>query len=153
MSLIKAGIRRASVADASVLSDLGIRSKAVWGYSEEMMATFRDELTLSRRYIEENFVYALWMDVVLGYYSLVPHEPDAVELGHLFVEPGQFGCGHGARLYRHAVERARAAGYEKMVIQSDPNAAGFYEKLGATLVRQVPSSVPGRTIPVFEAHM
>ena len=35
------------------------------------------------------------------------------------------------------------------MIQSDPNAAGFYHALGARLEREIPSSIPGRTIPFF----
>lgn len=43
--------------------------------------------------------------------------------------------------------RGPGAGANVIVIQSDPNAPGFYHALGATLAKQLPSSIPGRTIP------
>jgi hypothetical protein len=47
---------------------------------------------------------------------------------------------------------ARAAGFETVRIVSDPHAAGFYAKMGASHVGEVPSCViPGRLLPLFEA--
>jgi hypothetical protein len=40
-------------------------------------------------------------------------------------------------------------GVGSLVIQSDPNAAGFYEALGSVREREIPSIIPGRTIPYF----
>ncbi|HIF92408.1 MAG TPA: hypothetical protein EYQ60_04675 [Myxococcales bacterium] len=34
-------------------------------------------------------------------------------------------------------------GVGSLVIQSDPNAAGFYEALGSVRKREIPSSIPG----------
>jgi predicted N-acetyltransferase YhbS len=72
-----------------------------------------------------------------------------VELEHLFVEPSRLRRGLGAALFRHAVEQARAAGFRRLTILSDPHAAGFYQAMGAQLEERVPSSIPGREIPVF----
>jgi hypothetical protein len=49
------------------------------------------------------------------------------------------------------IRRARPdeAGFDRMVIRSDPNAAGFYESFGARLEGEIPSSIPGRSLPFF----
>jgi hypothetical protein len=38
-----------------------------------------------------------------------------------------------------------------MAILADPNAAPFYERMGARLVSQAPSdAIPGRMLPLYE---
>ena len=64
--------------------------------------------------------------------------------------PSRLREGHGARLFDHACQRARATGFLTLAIQADPNAAGFYAGRGARVVREIPSSIPGRTIPFFQ---
>lgn len=71
------------------------------------------------------------------------------ELEHIFVEPSHLSQGYGRSLFEHAAALARAEGFVELVIQSDPNAAGFYHALGARLLREIPSSIPGRSIPTF----
>ncbi|NIQ29145.1 MAG: GNAT family N-acetyltransferase, partial [Acidobacteria bacterium] len=49
-----------------------------------------------------------------------------------------------------AVNRARSLGYERLLVQSDPNAEGFYLRLGAERIGEVPSRVqPGRLLPLL----
>ena len=45
--------------------------------------------------------------------------------------PNAMNQGVGRALFAHAVERGKALGYRAMEIESDPNAEGFYQKLGA----------------------
>jgi hypothetical protein len=49
---------------------------------------------------------------------------------------------------------AAASGYRSLFIESDPNAAGFYEKMGGQLVghRPVPS-IPGRKLPLYRIFL
>lgn len=60
------------------------------------------------------------------------------------------GRGLGRALFAHACNLARRAQIRSLTIQSDPNAAGFYAALGARFLRDIPSSIPGRSIPCFE---
>jgi len=144
-------IRRAVPAEAETISSLGIRSKAVWQYSAEAMATFEQELTILPGQIEESPVYVLVNgEQILGYYTLREVSTELVELEHLFIDPEHFSQGYGSNLLQHAIALAKAGGYSRLVIQSDPNAAGFYQKHNIPLVKQIPSSIPGRTIPCFE---
>ena len=144
-------IRSAKSAEHRCLSDLSVRSKAVWGYGEDMMSRFRRELTLSARYVDENRVRVVVIDrKIAGYASLTECGIRVAELEHLFVDPEHMNRGVGTALFQDAIGLAKAAGNSKLVIQCDPNAIGFYERQGLRVTKFIPSSVPGRSIPYFE---
>jgi GNAT superfamily N-acetyltransferase len=154
-----ARIRPAKPVEARAISALALRSKAHWGYTTEQLEVFRDELTLDAEAVPRHRTHVVEESGrVLGFYTLVPH-PDrpgddaTVELEHLFVEPDVLGRGLGAALLAHACGVARSDGFARLVIQSDPNAAGFYDAQGARRVREIPSSIPGRTIPFYELDL
>lgn len=145
-------IRPARTDEAELLSDLARRSKAHWGYTQDQMAIFAGELTLTRAELSRVDAYVLETDAgVEGFYTLRPADRyDATaELEHLFVEPARLRRGVGRRLWEHALEHARARGYRAVVIQSDPHAEAFYAALGAEKLRDVPTSIPGRTLPLM----
>jgi GNAT superfamily N-acetyltransferase len=56
--------------------------------------------------------------------------------------------GHGRRLWEHAARVARARGASALELDAEPNAIGFYERMGAVLIGTSPSPVdPGRQLP------
>ncbi len=132
-----------------MLSSLAQASKAVWDYSAEQLAVFRDELTLRPEEIEPGHAHVLEAAAgkLRGFYSLLRRPDGRLELEHLFVAPEALRQGIGRRLLAHAIERARELGDDRLVIQSDPNACDFYLGQGADLVERIPSSIPGRSIP------
>ena len=70
------------------------------------------------------------------------------ELDKLFVEPGRLRSGVGSALFEWATTKARGAGAASMVIEADPDAAGFYRRMGAVDDGTAPSgSIPGRILP------
>lgn len=144
-------IRPARLDDAAELSVLAMRSKACWGYSREFMEACRAELTYDAPYLEQHEVYVLESGSrIIGFYSLERLPDSALELGALFVEPGDIGKGYGRLLVEHSLGKAREAGATRIVIQGDPNARGFYLAMGATLAGETESrSIPGRMLPLF----
>lgn len=148
-------IRRATAADAPRLTDLAMRSKAHWGYDAAFLAACREELTVSPRDLELDTVFVAERGTrALGYYALTLPSDGACELEALFVDPRAIGTGVGTRLFGHATRQARALGAARMIIESDPNAAGFYRAMGASPSGQRPSgSIPGRRLPVLELRL
>lgn len=147
-------IRAATLAEAALLSSLAIRSKAHWGYDDAQMRTFRDELTLRPGDVREGDAHVVEVDgIVRGFYTLTRTGDVSIELEHLFIDPDALGGGLGAALLAHARHRAAGAGFTRMTVQSDPNAAGFYESMGARKLRDIPSSIPGRTLPCYEIDL
>lgn len=69
--------------------------------------------------------------VSVGFYALIPHGDDR-ELDLFFTDNTAQGTGLGRRLFTHMADRARALGAARVVISSNPEAAGFYRRMGAT---------------------
>ncbi|BAD58182.1 GNAT family N-acetyltransferase [Nocardia farcinica] len=137
--------------EAELLSDLAVRSKALWGYSDELLASFRSELTLIPDDVAARRTLVAERDgVVLGFVTVEGDAPVG-ELGMLFVAPEATGAGIGSVLFRRALATARDLGFRTLTIESDPNAEPFYRAMGAVGVGDVESgSVPGRTLPLME---
>ena len=144
-------LRHILPADAAAVSELGIRSKASWGYGPEEMAIFARELTFSGEDIPSRTDAAVAMvdGEVVGYFTLRAHPNGVTELEHLFVHPDWFHQGIGKALLQAALRAARDRGIDTITIIADPNSTGFYLKHGAVVVGEHTSSIKGRTIPVL----
>lgn len=141
-------IRRARREEAEALTALAIRSKSHWGYAGEFLARARPEMTLSADEVADHETWALEDAVgrVIGFYRIVPTQPPVLE--DLWVEPAAIGAGRGRLLWEHAVATGRALGAAALELDADPNAVGFYERMGARQVGETPSAVvPGRRLP------
>lgn len=138
--------------DAKAISALAMRAKAHWGYDEAFMEACREELS----YSAEQFDLPGWHFYVCehganikAFYAL-ERSAGEVELDALFVEPASIGQGIGMSLLQHAQFKAAKLGAHRIVIQSDPHAAGFYQAAGAIDIGLRESlSIPGRQLPLF----
>jgi ribosomal protein S18 acetylase RimI-like enzyme len=141
-------IRQARRTEASGLTDLAMRSKAVWGYDDRFMAMCLEELTVRPDAIDGGEVWvAETDDAIVGLVELV-REGRSAEIRMIFVEPGCVRSGIGSALWRHAEARARAQGAADLNVDADPNAEGFYRRMGMRVVGSSPSgSIPGRFLP------
>ena len=144
-------IRRAHPEDASALTTLALRSKAHWGYPRDFMEACRAELTYDRDYLAAHTVFVLESEGrLIGFHSLERLSDQELEMGALFVDPGEIGKGYGRLLVEHALQVAGDLGATTVVIEGDPHARGFYLAMGATLAGEAESgSIPGRMLPVF----
>jgi GNAT superfamily N-acetyltransferase len=144
-------IRDARAEDVARLTEIAIAAKAHWGYSAAFMAACRAELTVSVADLAALSVAVLETDRPIGFYALEWRSDGTAELDALFVEPAFIGQGFGRLLISAAAAAARARGVETLVIQADPNAAAFYEAIGARRVGERESaSIPGRQLPLYE---
>jgi GNAT superfamily N-acetyltransferase len=139
-------IRDADPTDCATLSVLAMLSKAYWGYDEAFMDACRAELTVRPADLERGRVRVFDDGELAGFHGIIDGE-----LQWMFVAPAAIGCGIGVLLWADAVTIAKEQGIETLRIESDPNAVGFYERMGAKRVGEVPSvSVPGRELPLLE---
>lgn len=143
-------IRRARASDAARLTEIAHRAKAHWGYDDELLALWDDDLTLTDDFVESHPVFcAVHGEEIVGLCALT-HDGATVELEHMWVDPGHIGTGAGRILFEHAVREVRTRGGSVLRIASDPNAEGFYIAMGARRVGDVPSTPAGRTLPLLE---
>ena len=131
------------------LSDLCLRSKAVWDYDEAMLDAFKDELTLTEDDLESDvIIVAEDLRGVAGVAQLSFDETGSSYRDNLFVEPVRLGEGTGKMLYVWACRYAQGSGAKEMVIEADPDAAPFYVHMGAEPAGEAESgSIPGRLLP------
>jgi ribosomal protein S18 acetylase RimI-like enzyme len=140
---------------AGTLTRIALAAKRHWGYPERWIELWTPLLTFTSADLERaDFFVAQVDDEIAGFYSLTTAGPRA-ELENLWVLPAFMGRGVGRGLFEHALARARERGCSDMEIESDPNAVGFYEKMGARLVGQHVGAVDDqpRILPVMEISL
>jgi ribosomal protein S18 acetylase RimI-like enzyme len=137
-------IHRAPPGDADALTRIAFAAKAHWGYPERWMERWRDALTITPEFIRRNEVHVATVEgEQAGFYALVG-EGRRIELEHLWVLPERMGMGLGRALFEHAVRAAASLGAGVVGIEADPNAEGFYRRMGARRVGEIAYEIDGR---------
>jgi GNAT superfamily N-acetyltransferase len=146
-------IRRAVSNDAPRLSQLAQRAKAHWNYPAEWLISWQPQLTIEHGYlIEHRVLVAERADRLVGMCAL-EDRGTWWSLEHVWVDPRSMGQGIGRALVQEALDLARVVRPGRVVAEADPNAAGFYRRMGASEIGFVPAPMPGapdRVLPVFE---
>jgi GNAT superfamily N-acetyltransferase len=148
-------IVRAKPKDADALTQIAHAAKRHWGYPERWIESWRDILTMRPEFIDANVAYCAAVDNrAVGFY-LLTRESDGLHLDHLWVLPQAMGRGIGRALFEHAVQQANAAGFRAIKIEADPNAEGFYLRMGARRVGTIITEIEGnrRELPLLEYQM
>ena len=141
-------IRAPRIEELPGLSDICLRSKAVWGYSAEFLAACRGELSFDPSDLRLTPIAVAEQDEKLLGVAQVKFVQGEADLAKLFVQPGCLRSGVGRALLHWAMEVATEQGAVRLTIDSDPGAADFYRRMGARDAGQSPSgSIPGRMLP------
>lgn len=134
--------------DAEILTQIALESKAYWGYTNDQIESWREDLTItSERISNWEFYKFIIDDKIVGFsgISFVTEEQSVLEF--LFISPEFMGRKIGLQLLDHAVHRAKQKKCTSMIVLSDPNAQSFYEKYGFVKFKEEQSSIPGRYLP------
>lgn len=148
-------IRPARIDEAGLLSALALRSKGHWGYDQEFLDCYIDELTVSAAYIKENHCFVVEADEdIIGFLTFIEND-DGPYLDFLFVDTVYIGQGAGLALWNHGVRYAENQGWSAFKIVSDPNATPyFYLKRGCVKIGEVDSTaIPGRQLPLLQYEL
>ena len=138
-------IRPAAANEASALTNIALEAKRYWGYPEHWIKHWESDLTISSDFIVDNHVYVAEDNgKIQGFYALIVTGEKA-ELDHMWVTPAAIGTGVGKALFLDAMERAAELKVNAVEISADPNAAGFYRRMGATQVGETDASFDGVT--------
>ncbi|MGI9068660.1 MAG: GNAT family N-acetyltransferase [Pyrinomonadaceae bacterium] len=141
-------IRKASTEDAETLTRVAHDAKRHWGYPEHWIKHWQDDLTISPEFIATNQVFlAEKDDQILGFYALIIRQEKA-ELDHMWIAPEHIGSGVGKQLFLHALKNASRRSVSEIEILSDPNAEGFYRKMGAHRIGETVSETDGQPRPL-----
>lgn len=80
--------------------------------------------------MDQRVFVAVLEDRPVGFVTLVEDGPEACELEGLFVDPGHWKQGIGARLVARAVQYVRDHAVRRLHLIANPNARGFYLRCG-----------------------
>ena len=157
-------IRRAradeAVRLALILTALSRRAKAQWGYDPELLRRWADDLRVTPEDIDRDAVLVAEVgdgpDPIVGFARVTTGppsstgEPTPAQLKDLWVTPEDMGRGVGRALFAAACEVARTLPADQLVIVADPNAEGFYLRMGARRIGEEASEVvDGRQLPIL----
>ncbi|SHG70739.1 GNAT family N-acetyltransferase [Marivita hallyeonensis] len=143
-------LTQADDATLQALSDLCMRSKAYWGYDTDFMEACRDVLRITQAHLAQ-LIAVIRDGAGFAGIAVVDVSGPQADLDKLFVCPDHMGRSIGTALIHWAKTEARQAGHAKMLIESDPAAAPFYQKHGAIQIGEAPSeAIPGRFLPLLE---
>jgi GNAT superfamily N-acetyltransferase len=119
------------------------------------MEIWKPQLTFSPEYFEENEGWVAEKNgIPIAFYTLQEKAGNAW-IENLWVSPDSIGKGVGKALFLHAVELARQHGYKTLQLEADPNAMGFYEKMGMHQIGKRHSEVENepRILPIMEMRL
>jgi GNAT superfamily N-acetyltransferase len=148
-------IVRAKPEQAETMTAIAHAAKRHWGYPENWIAAWREILTMQPEFIGGNTAYcAVEDDRAIGFYVL-KMEDDGLHLDHLWILPPVMGRGIGRALFEHAAAEASRRGMKRIKIEADPNAEGFYKRMGAVRVGTSTGETCGkqRDLPLMEFHI
>ena len=144
--------RRARPEEARALTELALRAKRHWGYSDEFIETMTPVMTLTSADLirPADHVEVCQADGrPVGFFRL-RRRTELAWLEDLWIDPPAMGQGYGRRAFERAADVARGWGKGVMEWESDPFAEPFYLHLGGTREGMSPSqSLPGRAIPLM----
>ncbi|HET9912708.1 MAG TPA: GNAT family N-acetyltransferase [Anaerolineales bacterium] len=148
-------IRRVTPEQASELTRIALAAKAHWGYPQRWLEIWRPQLTFRPQYFEENEGWVAYVDETLvGFYTLQEKNGTA-SIENLWVLPEYMGKGVGKALFLHAVELSRERGNTTLQLEADPNAVGFYKRMGMSQIGEVQYELEGqpRSLPIMELRL
>ena len=125
-------VRGSRPGDFERVRELTLESKAHWGYDRDFVRRWAEGLSFESAC--ERWVAELDGEIV-AWAALVPPADGVAVLDDLWVAPAAMGRGLGSRLFRLAADRARELGAQRLEWGAEPNAVGFYEKLGGRKLR------------------
>jgi GNAT superfamily N-acetyltransferase len=126
------------------LREIAIAAKGYWGYDRDRVTDWAATGDLSPAALrQKDFYLAAVKGRVVGWAAAIG-KGDVWWLDDLWIEPEWMGKDIGSRLFRHMAERGRRAGRVRMEWEAEPNALGFYEKMGGRYLRNSEPGVWGR---------
>jgi GNAT superfamily N-acetyltransferase len=147
--LIRAGTER----DVPRLREIAVDAKAHWGYDRGQVEEWAQGGDFDPESLRAREVYVAEADgEPIGWASLIPRG-EVGWLEDLWIDPSWIGRGVGRLLFEHVADRARSLGARRLEWEAEPNATGFYERMGATYVRDSDVTEWGRVLDVLGVEL
>jgi N-acetylglutamate synthase-like GNAT family acetyltransferase len=147
-------ILKADIEDNEILTSITKKSKAYWGFSEDILKEWEYLLTITKDYIKNNKVYKLVQnEQIIGYYSYFSTDENTIKLDNIFILPEFIGKGFGKILMNDFLKNIKQLGINKITLDAEPNAEKFYMTFGFETIGQLESSIKDRYLPIMELQI
>ncbi len=143
-------ILKAERADCNTLTEISKAAKAYWGYAQEWLDLWEDDLTITPQHLEKDKIYKLVQSEEILGFCVISDQEGVLEIEHLWIRPEQIGKGLGKFLLQKVLDQVITQSHVTLSVVADPNATGFYEKFGLKTVEYIPSQPEGRKLPVMQ---
>lgn len=138
-------IRRARPEEADTLTEIALEAKRHWKYPESWIQKWQIDLTITPEFIRTHEVFAASINgEIAGCCALVLTDSLA-EIEHMWIRPEQMSIGVGRALFEVAKERAVERGANVLELSADPYAEGFYARMGAKRIGDIPADMDGQS--------
>ncbi len=140
--------RKATITELDKLNQFLRDSKGVWGYSDSFLDDFIKKFGLTENHLQTNEVMMFEENSQLKAIFSFSYKSDEAKLDDFFVAPALIRQGLGKLMWQAVLEYACAKNWPSFILISDPNAQGFYEKMGAVKIADH-ETFSGRFVPVM----
>ncbi len=135
-----------------ILNNIMMRSLAVWGYSPKQIEGAVEALEITEEFLGKSICYVAELnDLIKGFFCIEPNQIGELSEAKFYIEPDSMRLGLGTILWNKVIYELKNEEVKYFKFLIDPNAQGFYEKLGAVKVAEQPSDIiEGYMIPIMK---
>lgn len=135
------------------LRAIALEAKAHWGYDRDWVTAWVAAGDFSTDALQANETFVADVDgSAIGWAMLVPRG-EIGWLEDLWIDPPWIGKGIGTLLFERVAARAREQGARRLEWEAEPNAIGFYEKVGGHYVRDSATNEWGRVLAIMGCEL
>ena len=146
-------IRPARPDEGELLREIAVAAKSHWGYEPDWVREWAARGDFSPQALRDRDVFVAEIDGGVVGWAAAVFAGDVWWLDDLWIVPEAMRVGIGRRLFQHAATLGRQRGATRMEWEAEPNALGFYEKMGARHVRDNAPNEWGRVIAVMAVDL
>ena len=146
-------VRAGTEEDFARLREIAVDAKAHWGYDRARVEEWGRSGDFEPESLRTREVYVAEADgEPVGWAALIPRG-EVGWLEDLWINPPWIGRGVGRLLFEHVAGRARVLGARRLEWEAEPNATGFYERMGGRYVRESEVTEWGRVLDVLGVEL
>lgn len=135
--------------DIPTLNRISLASKQHWGYPQEWIDHWREDLKVTPTHFQENTVIKAMLDTTIIGFCIMDETEKKYEVLHLWIDPPYIGKGYGKILLNQSMDMVITQPKD-ILVEADPYAESFYKKMGFDTIGEVKSVYPeGRFLPLM----
>jgi GNAT superfamily N-acetyltransferase len=146
-------IRPAADGEAGLLREIAIEAKGHWGYDRAWVESWAHSEDFQASGLEGRETYVAELDGRIVAWTSAGWKDGTWWMDDLWVRPSSMGLGIGASLFAHVVARGRELGSTTLEWEAEPNALGFYERMGGRHVRNSEPTSWSRSLPIYAIEL